>query len=256
MRFAILSVIALCLAVLAAALAQQEPDKKKTRSITETLGSILDLTACQYSTLNMFGVGDALGTSRHFDVAYWRGRSAEPRVGGSGPNVRMLHFCWPKIQTTGPLRFFALLRAVCKFWCWRPVTAGAINAQIGSITDGNYRQGVFIPGGGIEFNRGNGAFARRRGRNESGSMTGVHHSLRVAFGPQSGSKGRHQDGIAIAPEDLLDYHRIMAVLVLSACVVAVANDSPEFAKFKREMMPKVGQKITVVGTLRVGQQGF
>ena len=43
---------------------------------------------------------------------------------------------------------------------------------------------------------------------------------------------------------------------MSACVVAVANDSPEFAKFKREMMPKVGQKITVVGTLRVGQQGF
>ena len=43
---------------------------------------------------------------------------------------------------------------------------------------------------------------------------------------------------------------------MSACVVAAANDSPEFAKFKREMMPKVGQKITVVGTLRVGQRGF
>ena len=37
---------------------------------------------------------------------------------------------------------------------------------------------------------------------------------------------------------------------MSACVVAAAaqSDSPAFAKFKREMMPKVGQKITVVGT--------
>jgi hypothetical protein len=45
-------------------------------------------------------------------------------------------------------------------------------------------------------------------------------------------------------------NRITAALVLSACVVAAAaqSDSPAFAKFKREMMPKVGQKITVVGT--------
>ena len=39
-------------------------------------------------------------------------------------------------------------------------------------------------------------------------------------------------------------------MVLSACVVAAAaqSDSQAFAKFKSEMMPKVGQKITVVGT--------
>ena len=37
---------------------------------------------------------------------------------------------------------------------------------------------------------------------------------------------------------------------MCACVVAAAaqSDSPAFVKFKREMMPKVGQKITVVGT--------
>ncbi len=53
-------------------------------------------------------------------------------------------------------------------------------------------------------------------------------------------------------------NRITAALVLSACVVAAAaqSDSPAFAKFKREMMPKVGQKITVVGTLYDGKQGF
>src|SRR4029077_1285005 len=44
--------------------------------------------------------------------------------------------------------------------------------------------------------------------------------------------------------------RITAALVLFACVVATSaqSDNPAFAKFKREMMPKVGQKITVVGT--------
>src|SRR6266404_9190339 len=53
-------------------------------------------------------------------------------------------------------------------------------------------------------------------------------------------------------------NRITAALVLSACVVAAAaqSDSPAFAKFKREMMPKVDQKITVVGTLYDGKQGF
>jgi hypothetical protein len=52
--------------------------------------------------------------------------------------------------------------------------------------------------------------------------------------------------------------RTAAALVLSACVVAAAaqSDSQAFAKFKREMMPKVGQKITVVGILSVGKPGF
>jgi hypothetical protein len=37
---------------------------------------------------------------------------------------------------------------------------------------------------------------------------------------------------------------------------AAQNDTPAFEKFKNEMMPKVGQKITVVGTLHDGKQGF
>lgn len=52
--------------------------------------------------------------------------------------------------------------------------------------------------------------------------------------------------------------RITLALVLSACVLAATaqSDGPAFAKFKSEMMPKVGQKITVVGTLGDGKQGF
>ena len=57
--------------------------------------------------------------------------------------------------------------------------------------------------------------------------------------------------------EICSINRITAALVLSACVAAAAqSDSPAFAKFKREMMPKVGQKITVVGTLRDGKPGF
>jgi len=61
-----------------------------------------------------------------------------------------------------------------------------------------------------------------------------------------------------APEARSIIQYIAAVLVLSACVAATAahSDSPAFARFKREMMPKVGQKITVVGTLHGGKQGF
>jgi hypothetical protein len=54
-------------------------------------------------------------------------------------------------------------------------------------------------------------------------------------------------------------NHIAAALVLSACVAAAAaaqGDSSAFAKFKSDMMPKVGQKITVVGTLYDGKQGF
>ena len=48
-----------------------------------------------------------------------------------------------------------------------------------------------------------------------------------------------------------------ALVGLTLMIAAAAqNDTPGFAKFKNEMMPKVGQKITVVGTLHDGKQGF
>jgi len=52
--------------------------------------------------------------------------------------------------------------------------------------------------------------------------------------------------------------RYAAALVgLTLTIAAHAqNDSAAFAKFKSAMMPKVDQKITVVGTLNDGKQGF
>ncbi len=45
-------------------------------------------------------------------------------------------------------------------------------------------------------------------------------------------------------------------MVVSVVVLPAPSDDARFVKFKREMLPKVGQKITVVGTLSVGKQGF
>jgi hypothetical protein len=48
-----------------------------------------------------------------------------------------------------------------------------------------------------------------------------------------------------------------ALVGLTLMIAAAAqNHTPAFAKFKSEMMPQVGQKITVVGTLHDGKQGF
>lgn len=49
----------------------------------------------------------------------------------------------------------------------------------------------------------------------------------------------------------------LAALALAVSLVAAPpSDDPRFIQFKREMMPKVGQKITVVGTLSDGKEGF
>jgi len=70
-------------------------------------------------------------------------------------DLRMLHALFgPKIQTTGPVRIFALLKGgFVNFGVSGPVTAGAINNQINNIVVGD-TNGVFYPGGGVEFNVG------------------------------------------------------------------------------------------------------
>ena len=51
---------------------------------------------------------------------------------------------------------------------------------------------------------------------------------------------------------------VSTLVVLFICVVTAIGQENDavFAKFKREMMSKVGQKVTVVGTLREGKDGF
>jgi len=59
-----------------------------------------------------------------------------------------------------------------------------------------------------------------------------------------------------APEDLLHHQSQRHWSCPRVVAAAAQSDSPAFAKFKSEMMPKVGQRITVVGTLHEGKQGF
>jgi hypothetical protein len=197
-RFAILSVIALCLAVvMPVASAQEKPDPHKDLINHGNLGLYFDLTRLSNTQLNMFGVGGRIGFNVHRHVvlegemAYDFEQSKTQSITSGGvtntvrSNVRMLHFLFgPKIQTTGPVRFFALLKGgLVNFGVGGPVTAGAVNAQIGSIVDGNTDK-AFYPGGGVELNRRKWGIRAEAGDEMIWFNDGVHHSLRVAFGPQ------------------------------------------------------------------------
>jgi len=73
-----------------------------------------------------------------------------------------------------------------------------------SITDGNTDK-AFYPGGGIEFNRGKWGIRAEGGDEMIWFNDGVHHSLRVAFGPQLRFLKDDIKRDCNAPEDLLDY---------------------------------------------------
>ncbi len=164
-RFAILSVIALCLAVvMPVASAQEKPDPHKDLINHGNLGLYFDLTRLSNTQLNMFGVGGRIGFNVHRHVvlegemAYDFEQSKTQSITSGGvtntvrSNVRMLHFLFgPKIQTTGPVRFFAL---------------------------------AFYAGGGVELNRRKWGIRAEAGDEMIWFNDGVHHSLRVAFGPQ------------------------------------------------------------------------
>ena len=61
----------------------------------------------------------------------------------------------------------------------------------------------------------------------------------------------------IAPEmRLLLKIGIVAAVLAASLAAGRSSDDPRFIKFKREMLPKVGQRITVVGTLSDGKEGF
>lgn len=192
-RIAILSALTLCLAAFAPAASAQSSDDKNHGN----LGVYFDYTRLQPASLNMFGVGARLGFNvrRHIvlegEMAYDFERNQTSTV-TSGvittsvrSNVRLLHGLFgPKIQTTGPIRVFALLKGgFVNFGVGGPVTAGVINNQIGSIVDGN-TDGVFYPGGGIEFNIGWLGIRAEAGDEIMFFNNGAQNNLRATFGPQ------------------------------------------------------------------------
>ena len=192
-RLAILSALAICIASFAPAAIAQDSDNKNHGNI----GAYFDYTRLQPAKLNMFGVGGRLGINirKHVvlegEMAYDFERSSTQTITSGAittsvrSNLRMLHALFgPKIQTTGPIRVFALLKGgFVNFGVGGPVTAGVINNQINTIVDGD-TDGVFYPGGGIEFNVGWLGIRAEAGDEIMFLNNGVQNNFRATFGPQ------------------------------------------------------------------------
>jgi Outer membrane protein beta-barrel domain len=192
-RFAIFSALALCFAVIAPAASAQVSDSKNHGN----LGVYLDFTRLHNADLNMFGVGARLGINVHphivleGEMAYDFERNKTTTI-TSGvttttvrSNLRLLHALFgPKIQTTGPVRVFALLKGgFVNFGVGGPATAGTINNQINNIVDGD-TNGVFYPGGGVEFNIGWLGFRVEAGDEIMFLNNGTQNNFRATAGPQ------------------------------------------------------------------------
>lgn len=192
-HFAIVSALALCFAAVAPAASAQVKDDKNHGNF----GVYLDYTRLQNISLNMFGVGARLGINVHphivleGEMAYDFERNSTSTI-TSGvttttvrSHLRLLHgLVGPKIQTTGPVRVFALLKGgFVNFGVGGPATAGTINNQIGNIVDGDTR-GVFYPGGGVEFNAGVFGFRVEAGDEIMFLNNGHQNNFRATAGPQ------------------------------------------------------------------------
>jgi hypothetical protein len=194
-RIAILSALALFAAMIAPKASAQMEDNKNHGNF----GVFFDYTrlgGVEGTHPNMMGVGARLGVNVHphvvleGEMAYDFERSVTSNTAGlttaTRSNLRLLHGLFgPKIQTTGPVRVFALLKGgFVNFGVGGPATAGTINNQIGNIVDGN-TNGVFYPGGGVEFNAG--VFGiRLEAGDEIMFLNGGNHqnNLRLTAGPQ------------------------------------------------------------------------
>ena len=196
-RIAILCALAVLTAIVAPRASAQESDNKNHGNF----GVFLDynrLGGIEGTRPNMFGVGARLGVNvqRHVvlegEMAYDFERNVTNSANGTTcitnvnrASLRLLHGLFgPKIQTTGPVRVFALLKGgFVNFGVGGPATAGTINNQIGNIVDGN-TDGVFYPGGGVEFNLGWLGVRAEAGDEIMFLNSGHQNNLRMTIGPQ------------------------------------------------------------------------
>jgi hypothetical protein len=192
-NFAILGTMALCLLVLApAARAQSEDDRNHGE-----FGVYFDYTRLQAAKLNMFGVGGRIGFNVSPAVAFEaemaydfeRSQTATITSGGitstSRSNLRLIHGLFgPKFQTTrGPVRLFVVAKGgLLNFGLGGAVTGGTFSNQIGGITGGD-TNGVFYPGGGVEFNAGPFGLRLEAG-DEIYWDNGPNHNFKFMGGPQ------------------------------------------------------------------------
>jgi hypothetical protein len=192
-RIAILTALALCFAAITPAASAQVKDDKNHGN----LGVFVDFNRLANTDLNMFGVGARLGINVHPHVVlegemaydFERNTSSTITSGVTTSTVRshlrLLHGLFgPKIQTTGPVRVFAVLKGgFVNFGVGGPATAGTINNQIGNIVDGD-TNGVFYPGGGVEFNAGIFGIRVEAGDEIMFLNNGRTNNFRATGGPQ------------------------------------------------------------------------
>jgi len=192
-RFAILFALVMSIAAISPAASAQSSDDKNHGN----LGVYADFTRLQPADLNMLGVGARLGVNlrRHVvlegEMAYDFERNKTQTITTGvvtstvRSNLRLLHGLFGlKIQSTGPVRVFGLLKGgFVNFGIGGPVTAGVINNQINNIVDGD-TDGVFYPGGGVEFNAGWFGFRVEAGDEIMFLNNGTRNNFRATVGPQ------------------------------------------------------------------------
>jgi len=191
-RLAVLAALVLGFALMAPAAAAQADDKNHG-----TFGVYFDYTRLGFADLNLFGVGGRVGFNVHpaiaieGEMAYDFEQSQSQTITSGGitntfrSNLRLIHGLFgPKIQTTkGPVRIFAVLKGgLLNFGVSGPATAGSFANQIGTIRDGD-TNGVFYPGGGVEFNAG-WLGIRLEAGDEMYWDNGVNHNFKFMGGPQ------------------------------------------------------------------------
>ena len=191
---AFLAALALCLAIVAPRASAQDEENNNHGQF----GVFLDynrLGGIQGTHPNMFGIGGRLGVNLNphialeGEMAYDFERNVTTGTTGlantSTSRLRLLTGLFgPKISTTGPVRLFAVLKGgFVNFGVGGPVTAGTINNQIGNIVDGN-TDGVFYPGGGVEFNSGWLGIRLEAGDEMFFLNNGTQNNLRITAGPQ------------------------------------------------------------------------
>jgi outer membrane protein with beta-barrel domain len=192
-RLAVFGALALCLAVLAPAASAQSNDDKNHGNF----GVYFDYTRLQFAKENFFGVGGRLGINIHphvvleGEMAYDFERNSTATITGvTGTtttvrsNLRLIHGLFgPKFQTTGPVRVFMVLKGgLLNFSTGGAVTGGTVATQIGGISDGD-TNGVFYPGGGVEFNAGIFGLRLEAG-DEIYFDNGANHNFKFMGGPQ------------------------------------------------------------------------
>jgi opacity protein-like surface antigen len=197
-NLAMVGVAVLCLALAPAAQAQNKPQDESNQNKNHgNIGAYFDYTRLQAQGLNMFGVGGRFGFNikKRFvleaEMAYDFERSkTQTFTAGSSTStvqtdVRVLHALFgPKVRMPGPKGLFVFTKAgVVNFGVGGPVTAGAINNQIGSIINGDINTAVY-PGGGVEFKIGRIDFRAEAGDELIWLRNGVQNNFRATFGPQ------------------------------------------------------------------------